>query len=147
MNKSIRLIILLLLLAVSFVSCGKKDEPEVKVPFKVVSTNPAYGAKNVPLNTVIKFVFSKKIVFDPKCFNNGGTGLSFSASYDNDKTVSITAELSKYPNYPDVWIAIDGLKSVDGELLDVKDTPYYVGNANYVPVLGDTYWLTFGISK
>lgn len=130
MKKSITLITMLLLLAVSFVSCGSKDEPEVKVPFKVVSTNPAYGATSVPQNTVVKIVFSKKIAFNAKYFIEFSEGYPMSVSYDNDKTVSITFTGSGLPKKADVWIAIDGLKSADGEAL-IFDKPTGPGQSEF----------------
>ena len=122
MKKSITLITMLLLLAVSFVSCGSKDEPEVKVPFTIISTNPAYGATGVPQNTVVKIVFSKKIAFDAKCFYEMFMAYPMSVSYDNDKTVSITFTGSGLPKGAVAWIEIRGLKSADGEAL-IFDKP------------------------
>ena len=121
MKKSITLITILLLLAVSFVSCGSKDEPEVIVPFSLISTTPPDGATSVPLNTVIKFVFSEKIAFDAKCFTyeglNGIDGLLWSVDYDNDKTVTITFGGRGLLKNDDIWIGVWGLKSAKGVLL------------------------------
>lgn len=105
----------------SFVSCGSKDEPEAKVPFKVVSTTPPDGAIGVSLNTVVKIVFSKKIVFDAKCFGYyaimGNKDLLWSISYDNDKTVSITFSGRGLVKNDDVYIGMSNLKSVDDDVL------------------------------
>ena len=116
MKKSITLITLLLLLAVSFVSCGKKDEPVVVLPLNVASITPANGATAVEYIPTIKVEFDKDInpatISGIQLLNPANVTVDCNVTVVGTKSVNIIpkANLDMGIKYT---VKVSGVKAVD----------------------------------
>jgi len=116
MKKSITLITLLSLLTVSFVSCGKKDEPVVVLPLNVASITPANGATAVEYIPTIKVEFDKDInqatISGIQLLNPANVAVDCNVTVVGPKSVNIIpkANLDMGIKYT---VKVSGVKAVD----------------------------------
>ncbi len=140
-------------LAFLLVSCGGDDKKSVEpdtTPPRVVSTNPAAGAVNIPLNSTISVTFSEKI--DTTTVTNttfAVVGVSSATSF-NDRTVTLTPDSNLAINHTFTAVVNKNIKDLAGNLMDStyswQFTTAQVVLANgpdYFPLAdGDTWYYT-----
>ena len=125
MKKSITLITMLLLLAVSFVSCGKKDEPVL--PLNVISVTPVNNAAAIDFRPTITINFDKAVdnttISGIQLLNSAGVSISINVTV-NEKIVSLVpkADLSMGTKYT---VKVSGVKATDSGVLASEFTSVF----------------------
>lgn len=152
MKKSITLITMLLLLAVSFVSCGKDDEPALSL--NVVSVTPVNNATAIDFRPTISINFDKAVdnttISGIQLLSPAGTSVSSDVTV-SAKSVSLVPKVDldmgiKYT------VKVSGVKATDLGILaseftsvfTTNDKPSLVGKWVCIYNTNETYKLTFG---
>jgi len=125
MKKSITLIAMLLLLAVSFVSCGKKDEPVL--PLNVVSVTPVNNATAIDFRPTITINFDKAVdnttISGIQLLNPVGTPVSSDVTV-SDKSVSLAPKVDLDMGFK-YTVKISGVKATDTGVLASEFTSVF----------------------